>query len=109
MVKKVTGLQVLTANLLNEGMVVFLGRDEAWSSRLDVAQVAHSDTEIERLEAKGLSAVRANLVVDPYLVEVKETDGSLVPVAHRERLRSTLRPTITFGTGANAAQGVYAG
>lgn len=87
MAKKLTGPQILTANLLSDGMVVFLAPDGTWRGSVDSALIARSDDDIAELEAGGALAVQANLIVDPYLIEVEESDGRPVPVAFRERMR----------------------
>jgi hypothetical protein len=88
MAKKITGPQILTANLLSEGMVVFLSEGGAWASSLESAQLAHTDDDVAQLEAQGGQAAQANLIVDPYLVEVEETGSALSPVEFRERMRA---------------------
>lgn len=95
MAKKVTGPQILTANLLNDGMVVFLASDGTWRGGIGRALVARSDDDVAELEAGGALAVQTNLIVDPYLIAVEETDGRPVPVAFRERIR-TSGPSIDF-------------
>jgi sulfite reductase (NADPH) hemoprotein beta-component len=88
MAKKISGPQILTANLLSDGLVVFLGKGGSWSASLEGAQLAHSDTDVARLEAMGGDAARANHIVDPYLVEVEETGPTLSPIEMRERMRA---------------------
>lgn len=88
MAKKITGPQVLTANLLHDGIAVFLGRGGIWAPGLENAQPAYSDGEIAQLEAQGDQASEANLIVDPYLIEVETTGSVLEPVAFRERMRA---------------------
>jgi len=88
MAKKITGPQVLTANLLSDGMVVFLAQGGAWSASLENAHVAHSDDDVAQLETTGAEGSQANLVVDPYLIEVEETGGVLSPTAFRGRMRA---------------------
>lgn len=87
MAKKITGPQVLTGNLLSDGMVVFLGPDGSWRNGIDTAQLARSEDETATLEAQGNTAVKANLVVEPYLIEVEETANGHVPIKFRERRR----------------------
>lgn len=96
MAKKISGPQVLTANLLNEGTVVFLDAAGAWAASIERARVAHSDDEVAALEAKGAEAVGTNLVVDPYLVELDTSNGSVSPVEFRERMRIA-GPSIDLG------------
>ena len=88
MAKKITGPQILTANLLSDGMVVFLNPNGSWASSLEGAHVAHSDDDAARLEANGGAAARANIVVDPYLIEVEVTSAAPFPVEFRERMRA---------------------
>lgn len=88
MAKKMTGPRVLTANLLQDGIVVFLGRGGVWAPSLENAQPAHSDDEVAQLEAQGGRAAEANIIVDPYFIEVEKTGSSLAPVALRERMRA---------------------
>jgi sulfite reductase (NADPH) hemoprotein beta-component len=88
MAKKITGPQILTANLLGDGLVVFLGKDGAWASSVEGAQLAHSNDDVELLEAMGGEAALANHIVDPYLIEVEDTGSSLLPVEMRERMRA---------------------
>ena len=40
-----------------------------------------------RCEDRGAYDAARNLVVEPYLVEVREADGSLTPIRYRERVR----------------------
>lgn len=87
MAKKISGPQVLTANLLSNGLVVFLGRDGAWRKSIDTAALARSTHEIASLTDRGAEFVNSSLVVDPYLVEVEESASGLVPVELRERRR----------------------
>lgn len=87
MAKKITGPQILTANLLSDGQVVFLGPDGSWRADIETAQLAAGENEASSLEAMGAEAVRENLVVEPYLIEIAETDDGRVPVEFRERRR----------------------
>jgi hypothetical protein len=89
MAKKITGPQVLTANLLQDGIVVFLGAGGAWDRSLERARLAHSDDDVAQLEAQGSVAAKANLIIDPYLIEVEDAGSALAPVAFRERMRAS--------------------
>lgn len=80
-------LSILTANRLADGTVVFLDFEGAWSESPAEAVVARSPDEARALEDRGAYDAARNLVVDPYLVEVRETVRGLVPVRTRERVR----------------------
>jgi Protein of unknown function (DUF2849) len=84
---KTPQISVLTANRLSDGIVVFLDFEGAWSESLDEAIVARSPDEVKALEDRGTYDAARNLVVEPYLVEVREDGGRLVPLRARERVR----------------------
>ena len=90
--------QVLTANRLKDGLVVFLGDGNAWTPWIDDASVARSKEEAVRLEAKGAEQAKMNIVVGPYLIDVVE-EGRKLRAAHiREHLR-TLGPSVRLDLG----------
>jgi hypothetical protein len=80
-------VHVLTANRLQDGAVVFLNFDGDWAATLAGAVIARSPDEARGLEARGVHDATRNLVVDPYLVEMREVGGALLPLRHRERVR----------------------
>jgi hypothetical protein len=84
---KTAEISVLTANRLDDGIVVFLDFEGAWSENLAEAVVARSPDEARALQDRGTYDTAHNLVVEPYLVEVRETAGRLVPIRYRERVR----------------------
>lgn len=88
MSKRSTGSSILTANRLSDGRAVFLDFEGAWNESIDVALVARASQEIAELEARGAFDAAQNLVVEPYLVEVREIEGRLMPVRQRERVRA---------------------
>ena len=79
---------ILTANRLGDGVVVFLDFEGAWSEALAEAVVAHSPDEVRALEDRGAYDAARNLVVEPYLVDVRENGGRLTPIRYRERVRA---------------------
>ena len=86
MSKNAPQISVLTANSLGDGVVVFLGNNGDWIEGIGDAAVARSPEEARALEAQGARDTR-NMVVDPYLVEVREVAGGLTPLRTRERVR----------------------
>jgi hypothetical protein len=87
MSKRTPGVAVLTANRLHDGLAVFLAADGAWAESIDGAAIAHTPEEAEALKAQGARDAARNLVVEPYLAEVRETGGRLLPVRQRECIR----------------------
>jgi hypothetical protein len=80
--------QIITANRLGDGRVVFLTR-AGWSQRIEQAEVAQSKEESEAMLARAQADARANRVVEPYAVDVRLERGRPVPVRLRERIRLT--------------------
>ena len=87
---------VVTANRLNDGIVVYLTPDGAWTE--DIAQAARGETddEIKALEAVAQKAERDRIVISvyPMPIEVKD-DGTIDPISVRERIRASHRTTLT--------------
>ena len=101
MTRKPSDLQVLTANRLSDGSPVFLGEDGGWSERIAAARVARDAAAHGLLEATGAAAVAANIVVEPYLVDVEASGGRIEPVRNRERMRTrgpSVRPDLARNT-----------
>jgi Protein of unknown function (DUF2849) len=80
-------VEVLTANRLRDGAVVFLNFDGDWVPSLLGVVIARSPDEARGLAARGVHDAARNLVVDPYLVEMREVAGALLPLRQRERVR----------------------
>lgn len=93
--------QILTANRLGDGRVVFLTVAGTWSTGLAGADIAADDAGFARLEAKGKDDEAARLVVGPYLIEVAEIDGIVEPLRLRERIRAG-GPTVGNDVGRAA-------
>ena len=87
MSKNTPAVSLLTANRLGDGIVVFLDFEGVWSERIEAAAVARSPDEARALEARGHHDAGRNMVVEPYLIEVRESGGGFVPVRTRERVR----------------------
>ena len=88
--------KIVTANRLDDGLVVYLN-GAGWSERIDDAQVAGDDAAAERLLARAEGPGQAVRVVDPYLIEVTRAGGVPQPVRHREAIRArgpTVRPDL---------------
>lgn len=80
-------LQIVTANYLKNGRVVFLTSIGNWSEAIADSYVASKDdlnALIDRIQNKG----KALTVVEPYLIEVETTDGEIWPIRYREQIRA---------------------
>lgn len=84
--------QVVTANTLAVGDVVYLASSGGWTGWIDEARVSASESDAEEMLALGKKAVGACLVVDPYLIDVTVDGGKIKPVRWREVIRSAGPP-----------------
>ena len=92
--------QVMTANRLLDGEVVFLGA-HGWVETIDRATVAITPEQAKALDALGRQAMAVNEVVDAYLIEVAHEEGRLRPLKLREYLR-TVGPSVRTDLGKQA-------
>lgn len=92
-------LQVVTANRLSDGNVVYLGPSLTWVECLaDAEPVSGKEAGDARL-AEALPFVAARVVVNPYLIEV---DADRRPLRMREIIRAA-GPTVRRDLGKQAA------
>ena len=92
--------QVLTANRLVVGEVVYWNETRGWVSRLEEAQIL-ADSEAEATLARAAEWVQKREVVAPYLFDVRLEDGIAVPVKVREVIRAA-GPTVRLDLGKQA-------
>ena len=97
-------LQVVTANRLVEGDVVYLTEDGQWSERLDDACRADDKQKADALMETAEQAVAAQFVVAPYTIDVTAEGGTVRALRYREQIRAS-GPTIRTDLGKQAAQG----
>ena len=70
--------QVVIANRLRDGVVVFLGTDNRWVERVEDCAPATEPDAGEKLLDLGLQAEANQEVVGPTLIDVEEREGALV-------------------------------
>ncbi len=79
---------VITANRLTDGVVVFQAADGGWSEDFNRAAV-RADPEATAGALKRAKQDEANnIVVDAYAVAVEERNGHIAPKALREAIRA---------------------
>jgi hypothetical protein len=86
---------VVTANRLLDGIVVYLAPDGSWTEQLAHARLAKTEEETKALEAEAAKAVKDRKVVAVYPMEVANQNGRLVALSVRERIRAAHRTTLT--------------
>jgi hypothetical protein len=89
--------QVLTANRLVVGEVVYWNGARGWVPRFEDAEVL-ADTEAEATLARAAEWVQKREVVAPYLFDVRLEKGVAVPVKVREVIRAA-GPTVRLDLG----------
>lgn len=94
-------LQVLTANRLLDGEVVYLAPDGAWVERLSGARLFADKAEAEASLSVGAEAERQQKIVHAYLFDVTQANGALKPVKQREIIRAA-GPTVRRDLGKQA-------
>jgi hypothetical protein len=82
-------MKALTGNRLADGEAVFW-KDGRWVERFAEATIFEADEAA--LTAEGAAKTQGTIVVDPYLIDLIESDGLWAPLSYRERVRA-LGPT----------------
>jgi len=95
-------LQVLTANRLIDGTVVYLAPNGAWVESLSEARVFETKPDAETALAVGTEAEKRQLIVHAYLFEVLQAKDNLRPVRQREIIRAA-GPSVRRDLGKQAA------
>ena len=78
---------LISANRLQDGLVVWLDKQHNWVDDLAQAHVFDAQ-ELEPAQAAAKSALAANLIVDPMPRPAQLSDAGPVPEDFREQLRS---------------------
>jgi hypothetical protein len=80
--------QIVTANNLIDGAVVYRTPEGRWSTHIGAAQGVVGEAESKALLALAEGDVARQIVVAPYLVEVEGTPGHWQHKSWRERIRA---------------------
>ena len=96
-----SALKILTANHLRTGDVLYW-QGTRWVETLAEADVFADDTIAETALAEAQKSVASNLVVTPYLFEVRQGKDGPQPIKEREIIRSQ-GPSVRSDTGKQAA------
>ena len=86
---------VVTANRLVDGIVVYLAPDGRWTEDIAHARFAETEDETKVLEEIGNKAVKDRVVVAMYPMPVEIRDGVVDALSVRERIRAAHRTTLT--------------
>lgn len=86
-------MQMIIANRLSDGLVVFMTEAGSWSQDIAEGIVINDDGGDEKLLSAAKADEAACKVIDPTLIEVSLEEGSPRPVAMREVIRA-FGPTV---------------
>jgi Protein of unknown function (DUF2849) len=86
--------QVVTANRLRVGDVVYLAANDDWVFDLARATVATTPEGLASLEGVAAKAVAQQQVVGVYAIDVDVTAGAPKPLSVKEHIRAAGGPTI---------------
>ena len=92
---------VITANRLADGVVVFQTGEAGWSEDFNRAAARPDAEATKAATARALEDAARNLVVDVYAFPVEVRNGHVVPKALREAIRAT-GPTVRRDLGKQA-------
>jgi hypothetical protein len=93
--------QIVTANRLRDGIVVFLNRSGQWSERIDEATLALEPEAARALETRAKADEAGCVVTGSYLIDAERQEGRIRAAHIRERMR-TLGPTVRHDLGKQA-------
>jgi nucleotide-binding universal stress UspA family protein len=90
--------QMIIANRLRDGLVVFLGDGDRWETAIASGALVDSDAEAARLLAIAKRHEAEGQVIDPQPIDVVVEGGKPRPTAIREAIRAfgpTVRTDLT--------------
>ena len=96
------GPQMLTANRLRDGDVLYR-KGSGWVPLLADGDVYPDQASADAALAAANAELTNNIFVAPYLFEVRQVNGGIVPVKEREIIRAA-GPTVHPHTGKQAGQ-----
>ncbi|MFD1332854.1 DUF2849 domain-containing protein [Methylopila musalis] len=95
--------QVVTANRLIDGLVVYLAPGGEWTERLNEAELLASPETLAAAVEAGKRSEAARVVVESYPIDVEREPSGLRPLRLREVIRAagpTVRPDLARPLGA---------
>lgn len=96
--------QVISANRLTDGLVVYLTDGGDWSEAIAEARIVDDAAAHAAAVAEGAAAVARQHVVEPYAIDIDVSSGAPRPARLREYIRAR-GPTVRPDLGKQAAIG----
>jgi hypothetical protein len=92
--------QMITANRLSDGAVVYFTAGKGWSETFAEGAVWNDKENAETALIESKESVKARIVVEPYLFDVALTEAGPKPTSARERIRAAHQPTVAADHGS---------
>ena len=92
--------QMLTANRLGDGAVVYLAEGGSWVEEFARGALWRDEDAVKAAVDAGNVAVAGRQVIGPYLINVRESEAGLAPTSVRERIRADRGPTFAVDAGS---------
>lgn len=99
-------MKALTANRLTDGEVVFWKQGHWVESFGDADIFADEDSAGEAAEAHAKN--QPTLVVEPYLIDLMESEGLWAPTSYRERIRALGPSNLPHGKQMEGGAAIHA-
>ena len=93
--------QIVIANRLRDGLVVFLGSEKQWVLQVQDCSPASDESQATALLSIAEAAEANQEIIGATLIEVEMREGVLTPIKMREAIRA-LGPTIRKDLGKQA-------
>jgi len=90
--------QMIIANRLVDGAVVFLAPGEGWTTAIADGVLIEDETEAQRLLGAAKQLEARSPVIDPQVIQVTVEDGTVRPTEIRELIRA-FGPTVRTDPG----------
>jgi hypothetical protein len=100
--------QMIIANRLIDGAVVFLDPGETWTTAIGAGVVIDDEAEAQRLLGVAKQLEARCQVIDPLLIQVKVENGKVRPTEIREVIRA-FGPTVRTDVGDGGAPATMPG
>ncbi len=81
-------MQMIIANRLVDGRVVFMDADAAWVDSIEDGVLLETAADSDRSMGLAMRAVEDCVIVDPYPIEVDADSGKRRPLEAREAIRA---------------------
>ncbi len=91
-------LQIITANELCSGKVIYLNASNIWVDNLTLARAYDIDKEGIDISNITNEVIKNNNVIGIYTISVRQNGNEIIPISMKERIRS-LGPTVTPNMG----------